>query len=86
MHRQCETETCRRGSPHLIIVIAVQELFSTQELQEKFSLERITKSAAVFDKTKLSWMNGQYLRALPDEEVMNLLLLQAYSAGCCAYV
>ena len=46
-----------------------QELFSAQELQEKFSLERITKSAAVFDKTKLSWMNGQYLRALPDEEV-----------------
>ena len=48
---------------------SAQELFSAQELQEKFSLERITKSAAVFDKTKLSWMNGQYLRALPDEEV-----------------
>ena len=47
----------------------MQELFSAQELQEKFSLERITKSPAVFDKTKLSWMNGQYLRALPDEEV-----------------
>ncbi|CAL8466948.1 g6484 [Coccomyxa elongata] len=49
-----------------------QELFSTEELQQKFSLERITKSAAVFDKTKLSWMNGQYLRALPDEEVQSL--------------
>ena len=47
----------------------MQELFSAQDLQEKFSLERITKSAAVFDKTKLSWMNGQYLRALPDQEV-----------------
>ena len=47
----------------------MQELFTAQELQEKFSLDRITKSAAVFDKTKLSWMNGQYLRALPDEEV-----------------
>ena len=58
---------------------AVQELFSAQELQEKFSLDRITKSAAVFDKTKLSWMNGQYLRALPDEEVhtsLKLLLSQ----------
>ena len=30
-----------------------QESFSTQELQEKFSLDRINKSAAVFDKTKL---------------------------------
>ena len=53
----------------------VQELFSAQELQEKFSLDRITKSAAVFDKTKLSWMNGQYLRALPDEEVHTSLKL-----------
>ena len=30
-----------------------QEIFSTDELQEKFSLDRITKSAAVFDNTKL---------------------------------
>lgn len=51
------------------IVGVAQELFSTEELQQKFSLERITKSAAVFDKTKLSWMNGQYLRELPDDEV-----------------
>lgn len=58
---------------------AAQELFSAQELQEKFSLDRITKSAAVFDKTKLSWMNGQYLRALPDEEV-GLPLIKPY---CC---
>jgi glutamyl/glutaminyl-tRNA synthetase len=28
----------------------------------------------VFDKTKLSWMNGQFLRALPDEEVTTWLL------------
>ena len=50
-------------------LIFVQEIFPAEELQQKFSLERITKSAAVFDKTKLSWMNGQYLRALPDEKV-----------------
>lgn len=31
-----------------------------EELQEKFSLERVTKSAAVFDKEKLSWMNGDF--------------------------
>ena len=35
-----------------------QEIYNPEELQQKFSLERITKSAAVFDKTKLSWMNG----------------------------
>lgn len=46
-----------------------QEIFSIEELQEKFTLDRITKSGAVFDKTKLGWMNGQHLRALPIEEV-----------------
>ena len=46
-----------------------QEIYSVGELQEAFSLERITKSAAVFDKTKLSWMNGQHLRALPEAEM-----------------
>ena len=35
-----------------------QEIYSRQELIEKFSLDRITKSGAVFDKTKLAWMNG----------------------------
>lgn len=50
-----------------------QEIFNTEELQEKFSLDRITKSAAVFDKTKLAWMNGQHLRALPLEELTKML-------------
>ena len=43
-----------------------QEIYSTAELQSAFSLERITKSAAVFDKTKLSWVNGASV--LPSEQ------------------
>lgn len=50
-----------------------QEIFTVDELQSKFSLGRITKSAAVFDKTKLAWMNGQHLRALPREELLAML-------------
>ena len=46
-----------------------QEIFTTDELISKFTLKRITKSAAVFDKTKLRWMNGQHLRALPEAEL-----------------
>lgn len=46
-----------------------QEIYSAEGLQQAFALERITKSPAVFDKVKLSWMNGQHLRALPSEEV-----------------
>jgi glutamyl-tRNA synthetase len=47
-----------------------QEIFEVRELAEKFSLDRITKSAAVFDNAKLSWMNGQHLRALPEAELV----------------
>ena len=37
---------------------------------ELFTLEGIQKKAAVFDTTKLEWMNGQYLSALPAEELL----------------
>ena len=44
------------------------EFFTTEELVERFSLERVSKSPAVFDEQKLRWMNGHYLRQLePDE-------------------
>ena len=46
-----------------------QEIYTLDDLQQKFSLDRITKSPAVFDKTKLAWMNGQHLRAMPTDEV-----------------
>jgi glutamyl/glutaminyl-tRNA synthetase len=45
-----------------------QEIYTIEELQEAFTIDRITKSAAVFDKTKLAWMNGQHLRKLPAEQ------------------
>eukprot|EP01026_Neomeris_dumetosa_P056640 TRINITY_DN5185_c0_g1_i9.p1 TRINITY_DN5185_c0_g1~~TRINITY_DN5185_c0_g1_i9.p1 ORF type:complete len:589 (-),score=73.83 TRINITY_DN5185_c0_g1_i9:89-1816(-) len=44
-----------------------QEIFKGDELWEKFTLDRVSKAGAVFDKEKLSWMNGQYLRQLPDD-------------------
>ncbi len=46
-----------------------RELYSLKELCEAFSLDRVSKSGAVFDLTKLDWMNGQYLRALPLEVI-----------------
>jgi glutamyl-tRNA synthetase len=47
-----------------------QEIYTADELAAAFSLDRITKSAAVFDKDKLAWMNGQHLRALPDDQLI----------------
>jgi glutamyl-tRNA synthetase len=41
-----------------------QEIFSRQELIEKFSLARVQKSGARFDEQRLLWMNGQWLRRL----------------------
>lgn len=46
-----------------------QTFFSTEELQNLFTLERVSKSAAVFDEQKLRWMNGTYLRELPIEDL-----------------
>ena len=46
------------------------ELLSIQEIIQHFSLERVSKTAAVFNKDKLDWMNGVYIRKLsPDEFV-----------------
>ncbi len=46
-----------------------ETILSTAELQRQFSLERVSKSPAVFDEKKLRWMNGRYLRELTAEEL-----------------
>ena len=43
--------------------------FTTDELKERFSLDRVSKGAAVFDEQKLRWMNGRYMRELPPSEL-----------------
>jgi glutamyl-tRNA synthetase len=45
------------------------ELFSREELISHFSLERLSKTAAIFDVEKLRWMNGVYIRRLSVEEL-----------------
>jgi len=51
-----------------------QEVFSKEELVEKFSLEHVGKSAAVFNTEKLLWLNGVYLRQEKPEVLAQLLL------------
>lgn len=46
-----------------------QELFTIQELIEKFRLDRVQKSGAKFDEQRLLWMNGAYIRTLPLDEL-----------------
>ncbi|MBR4669873.1 MAG: glutamate--tRNA ligase [Butyrivibrio sp.] len=44
------------------------EIMSLDELIEKFDYRRINKSPAVFDYTKLKWMNGEYLKKMDEDE------------------
>src|SRR4051812_43146163 len=47
--------------------------FTTQDLIDRFSLERVSKGAAVFDEQKLRWMNGRYIRELDVEDLARRL-------------
>lgn len=49
-----------------------QEIFSLQELEKVFDANRLNKSPAIFDITKLKWMNGCYIRALAFEDFHKL--------------
>ena len=46
-----------------------QEIFSMNELVRAFTFERVQHAGARFDWEKLNWMNGEYIRALPDDEL-----------------
>ena len=60
---------------------ATKEIMSDRELISLFSLEGISKSNAVFDRTKLEWMNAEYIRALPVDELSERLLPIVCAAG-----
>ena len=44
------------------------EIFSLKELEEKFSMAGLSKSPSIFDIKKLTWMNGEYLKAMDFEK------------------
>ena len=45
-----------------------QEIYTKEELIERFSLDRIQNSGARYDETKLLWLNGQWIRRIFDEQ------------------
>lgn len=50
-----------------------KEVYSLEELIPLFKLKDVGKSAAIFDKNKLDYLNGYYLRKLNNSELMSLL-------------
>lgn len=58
-----------------------REIMSKEDLRNLFSLEGILKKPAVFDTTKLEWMNGQYLSAKSADELYPLVRPQITQMG-----
>jgi len=50
-----------------------QEIFSLQDLITQFDLSKVNKSAAIFDLTKLDWLNGLYIRSTAVGELVDML-------------
>jgi glutamyl-tRNA synthetase len=48
-------------------------VMSTEELIERFTLERVSRNPARFDEVKLTWLNGLYIREMPVEELTRRL-------------
>lgn len=49
-----------------------REIFSLDELIKEFDYHRISKSPAVFDIQKLKWMNGEYLKAMDEDNFFEM--------------
>ena len=51
-----------------------QEIFTLKELEEAFDISGISKSPSVFDYDKLSWFNGEYIKAMSAEEFTDVAM------------
>ncbi len=51
-----------------------QEIFSMEELIQKFDVKRINNSPAVYDIKKLNWVNAHYIKELSPEEFKELVM------------
>lgn len=59
----------------------VSEIFSLENLVREFSLDRITKSPAVFDQEKLNWLNRHYMKEAPLRRLAELSASMLEKAG-----
>src|SRR5207253_10636172 len=58
-----------------------REIMTLDEMVQLFSFTGIQKKSAIFDTTKLEWMNGQYLSASPADELYALVAPQLEQLG-----
>ncbi|MDR2535680.1 MAG: glutamate--tRNA ligase [Treponema sp.] len=58
-----------------------KDLYTLQELSERFSLDKLNKAPAVFDYKKLEWYNAHYIRMKSDEDLAKSALPYAIEQG-----
>ena len=51
-----------------------REIFSVEEIAKEFTLDKISKHAAVFSMEKLNWFNSEYLKKMPIDSLTKMLL------------
>ncbi|MFB5663049.1 glutamate--tRNA ligase [Alteribacillus sp. HJP-4] len=61
--------------------VGEEEIFSLEEIEEQFSLERVSRAPAVFDTDKLAWMNNQYVKQADPDRLTELALPHLQKAG-----
>ena len=49
------------------------ELFLLEDLVKHFSIDRVNKSGAIFDREKLIWMNREYIKKIDDSEMIEII-------------
>ncbi len=58
-----------------------QEILSMEDLVSKFTFERVSKTGGIFDKDKLDWVNGHYIRSSSVERITDLAISYLIEAG-----
>ncbi len=51
-----------------------EEIFSLAELVDRFDLDRVQSGGAIFNRDRLEWLNGQWIRRLSDDQLVDRLL------------
>ncbi len=51
-----------------------QEVFTRDEMINYFTLDHVGKKGAIFDQTKLDWINGVYMRNTSDQELLDIII------------
>lgn len=58
-----------------------QEIMSLDEIARRFTLDRVNKTAAIYDVEKLTWLNGNYIRSADLDHLADLLVPRLQEAG-----